>query len=172
MHSCQPTCQADWRVPPTSSATGLILALWADQINAGHYSLLNRSGVCGPAGHSAGSIRYLSQGSIKCICQADRRAPPATYQPGARLTLRFLLVVCEMCLPDTTWQAWRQKEIEDRWPINRCCLLESGLPGGDLWNRPNLSISYRGKLLSRAITGSFEQLSTRVLTQGTCTASD
>ena len=99
-------------------------------------------------------------GEDKYICQADRRAPPAAHQPSARPTLRFLLIVCEMYLPETTWQAWRRQEMEDQLPINRCCLLESELPDGDLWNRPNLSISYRGKLLSRAIIGSLKQLST------------
>ena len=160
LHSCQHTCQADWRVPPASLTTGLMPALQEDRNNAGRYSLLNRSGVCGPAGHSISSMCYLSRGSNKYICQADRRAPPAAHQPSARPTLRFLLIVCEMYLPETTWQAWRQQEMEDQLPINRCCLLESELPDGDLWNRPNLSISHRGKLLSRAIIGSLEQLST------------
>ena len=99
----------------------------------------------------------LRPGSLQ---ETDRRAPPAAHQPGARPTLHFLLIMCETHLPETTWQAWRQKEIEDQLPINRCCLLESELPDGDLWNRPNLSISYRGKLLLRAIIGSLEQLST------------
>ena len=160
LRSCQHTCQADWRVPPASFTTGLMPALQEDRSNAWRYSLLNRSGVCGPVGHSISSMCYLSRRSNKYICQADRRAPPAAHQPSARPTLRFLLIVCEMYLPETTWQAWRQQEMEDQLPINRCCLLESELPDGDLWNRPNLSISYRGKLLSRAIIGSLEQLST------------
>ena len=123
LHSCQHTCQADWRVPPASSTTGLTLTFQEDQTNAGRYSLLNRSGVCGPAGHSIGSMRYLSRRSNKHICQADRRAPPAAHQPGARPTLHFLLIMREMHLPETTWQAWRQKEIEDHAVADQPLLL-------------------------------------------------
>ena len=160
MHSCQPTCQADWRVPPTSSATGLMLALWADQINAGRYSLLNRSGVCGPTGHSAGSIRYLSLRSIQHICQAYWRTPPVAHQPGARSVPRTLLIVCETPLSAAIRQVWQKQTTEDQLPTNRCYLLESGLPGGDPWTRQNPSISYLGKLLSRVIICNFVQLST------------
>ena len=160
MHSCQPTCQADWRVPPTSSATGLMLALWADQINAGRYSLLNRSGVCGPTGHSAGSIRYLSLRSIQHICQAYWRTPPAAHQPGARSVPRTLLIVCETPPSAAIRQVWQKQTTEDQLPTNRCYLPESGLPGGDPWTRQNPSISYLGKLLSRVIICNFVQLST------------
>ena len=161
MHSCQPTCQADWRVPPTPSATGLMLTLWADQINAGRYSLLNRSGVCGPTGHSAGNIRYLSLRSIQHICQAYWRTPPIAHQPGARSVLRTLLIARETPLSATIRQVWQKQATEDQLPTNRCYLLESVLPGGDPWTRQNPSISYLGKLLSRVIICNFVQLSAR-----------
>ena len=154
------TCQEDWRVPPASSTIGRMLALHEDQTTTERCSLPNRSGACAPAGHRADNMCYLSLRSNKHIRQADWRAPPAAHQPSAHLTLRFLQVVCKLHPPEITWQAWQQQEIEDPLPINRCYLLESELPDGDPWTRPNPFISYRGKLLSRAIICSFGQLST------------
>ena len=153
-------CQVDWRIPPASPTPGLMLVLPQAQTTAGCCSLLSRSGTSGPTGHYVNCTCYLSLRSVQHICLAYWRTPPVAHQPGARSDLRTPLIVCETPLSATVWQVWQKQETEDQLPTYRYYLLESVLPGGDPWTRPNPFISYLGKLLSRVIICNFEQLST------------
>ena len=153
-------CQVDWRIPPASPTTGLVLVLPQAQNTAGCCPLLSRSGTSGPKGHYVNCACYLSLRRIQHICQAYRRTPPVAHQPGACSVLRTLLIVCETPLSATIWQVWQKQETEDQFSTNRCYLPESVLQGGDPWTRQNPSISYLGKLPLRVIICNFEQLST------------